>query len=176
MRACMGQQAQTAIRALRQAIPYLARWTRPSAGTWRALLSLGDDVWTLFGAFAFHDFPSHTTDAAGADSRSTSRSWPVRRSGSSGHRARESRRWCRFCCGLRAPAAGRYLVNGVPADQFTPEDWHTRFAYVPQEPRLLHASVTDNIRFFRDLDDAAIERAARLAGHPRGHHPLVGRL
>jgi ATP-binding cassette subfamily B protein len=64
---------------------------------------------------------------------------------------------------LRSPEHGRYLVNGVSADTFSRDDWNSRFAYVPQEPRLLHASVADNIRFYRDLDDAAIEEAARLA-------------
>jgi ATP-binding cassette subfamily B protein len=65
---------------------------------------------------------------------------------------------------LRAPDSGRYLVNGDPAEQFAREDWQRRVACVPQEPRLLHASVADNIRFLRDLDDAAVRRAARLAG------------
>jgi ATP-binding cassette subfamily B protein len=65
---------------------------------------------------------------------------------------------------LRAPDSGRYLVNGHPAEQFAREDWHRRVACVPQEPRLLHASVAENIRFLRDLDDAAVRRAARLAG------------
>lgn len=65
---------------------------------------------------------------------------------------------------LRAPGSGCYLVNGDPAEQFADEDWHRRVAYVPQEPRLLHASVADNIRFLRDLDDAAVQRAAQLAG------------
>jgi ABC-type multidrug transport system fused ATPase/permease subunit len=64
---------------------------------------------------------------------------------------------------LRPPAEGRYLVNGIPAQEITREDWHRRVAYVPQEPRLLHASVTDNIRYFRDIDQDAVERAARLA-------------
>jgi ABC-type multidrug transport system fused ATPase/permease subunit len=64
---------------------------------------------------------------------------------------------------LRAPSAGTYLVNGFPADSFTLEDWHAKVAYVPQDPKLLHASVADNIRYFRDLSDAAVERAARLA-------------
>jgi ATP-binding cassette, subfamily B, bacterial len=64
---------------------------------------------------------------------------------------------------LRDPLAGRYLVNGVDAREFSSEDWHRLVAYVPQEPRLLHASVADNIRFFRDLDEEAVERAARLA-------------
>jgi ABC-type multidrug transport system fused ATPase/permease subunit len=64
---------------------------------------------------------------------------------------------------LRAPADGRYLVNGEPAMEYRLADWQTQFAYVSQEPRLLHASVADNIRFFRDLDQGDLERAARLA-------------
>jgi ABC-type multidrug transport system fused ATPase/permease subunit len=45
----------------------------------------------------------------------------------------------------------------------------------------MHASVTDNIRYFRPLDDAAVERAARLARihediltWPRGYDTLIG--
>jgi ATP-binding cassette subfamily B protein len=82
---------------------------------------------------------------------------------------------------LRAPDSGRYLINGHPAEQFAREDWHRRVAYVPQEPRLLYASVADNIRFLRDLDDAAVQRAARLAGihddvmrWPDGYDTVVG--
>lgn len=82
---------------------------------------------------------------------------------------------------LRLPDEGSYLVNGTPAERFSQEDWHTRVAYVPQESRLLHASVADNIRYFRDLDDEAVERAARLAlihddivGWPDGYDTIVG--
>lgn len=64
---------------------------------------------------------------------------------------------------LREPQSGAYLVNGVPAMELSDADWHAQVAYVPQESRLLHASVAENIRYFRDLDDAAVERAARLA-------------
>jgi len=64
---------------------------------------------------------------------------------------------------LRAADEGRYLVNDVPVEQFSEDDWHERFAYVPQEPRLIHASVADNISYFRSLDSVAVERAARLA-------------
>ncbi len=46
---------------------------------------------------------------------------------------------------------------------------------------MLHASVADNIRFFRPIDDAAVETAARLAGiHDEvvqwsaGYETLVG--
>jgi ATP-binding cassette subfamily B protein len=82
---------------------------------------------------------------------------------------------------LRAPDGGRYLVNGKDVKQFSREDWHRLVAYVPQEPRLLHASVAANIRFFRDLDDEAVERAARLArihddvmSWPQGYETVVG--
>jgi ATP-binding cassette, subfamily B, bacterial len=64
---------------------------------------------------------------------------------------------------LRIPQVGSYLVNGMPAEQLASDDWHTRVVYVPQEPRLLHASVAENIRFERPLDDDSVERAARLA-------------
>ena len=82
---------------------------------------------------------------------------------------------------LRAPLGGRYLVNGESADRYEMGDWHSRVSYVPQEPRLLHASVTENIRYFRDVDDEAIERAARHArihedimSWPEGYGTIVG--
>ena len=49
-------------------------------------------------------------------------------------------------------------MNGVPASEFSRADWHDR-SPVPQEPRLLHATVAENIRYFRELDDEEIERA-----------------
>ncbi len=83
---------------------------------------------------------------------------------------------------LRTASEGQYLVNGVPAEQFKREDWQRQVAYVPQEPRLLHASVAENIRYFRPwLDDEAVERAARLAlihddivGWQQGYDTIVG--
>jgi ATP-binding cassette, subfamily B, bacterial len=82
---------------------------------------------------------------------------------------------------LRTPVEGRYLVNGVPTEEFAREDWHRLVSYVSQEPRLLHSSVADNIRYFRDLDDAAVERAGRLArihedimGWSNGYETIVG--
>jgi ABC-type multidrug transport system fused ATPase/permease subunit len=64
---------------------------------------------------------------------------------------------------LRRPDDGRYLINGEPVQEFSRDDWHDRVSYVPQDPRLLHASVAENIRFFRSLEDEAVERAGRLA-------------
>jgi ATP-binding cassette, subfamily B, bacterial len=64
---------------------------------------------------------------------------------------------------LRAPEQGRYLVNRMPALELARADWHRLVAYVPQAPRLLHATVADNIRYFRPIDDEEVHRAARLA-------------
>jgi ATP-binding cassette subfamily B protein len=82
---------------------------------------------------------------------------------------------------LRTPEHGRYLINGEPAAEFSREDWHRQVSYVPQEPRLLHATVAENIRFMRSIDDDAVERAARLArihddviGWPQGYATIVG--
>lgn len=82
---------------------------------------------------------------------------------------------------LRTPCDGVYLVNGMPAEEVAREDWHRLVAYLPQEPRLLHASVVDNIRYFRDIDQDAVERAARLArihddvmGWSHGYDTIVG--
>jgi ATP-binding cassette subfamily B protein len=83
--------------------------------------------------------------------------------------------------GLRSQTGGRYLINDTPVDQFAPEDWHRLVAYVPQNPQLLHATVAENIRFLRDIDDEAVRTAARLAGihneimaWPEGYETLVG--
>ena len=83
--------------------------------------------------------------------------------------------------GLRAPQAGRYLLNGSEAGGYEQHDWHRLIAYVPQEPRLLHATVAENIRFFREIDEEAVRRAAKLArihedimGWSDGYETLVG--
>ncbi len=65
---------------------------------------------------------------------------------------------------LREPDAGEYLVNGVPAASLRWSDWAVKVAYVPQTPQLIHGSVADNIRYFREVTPQDVERAARLAG------------
>ena len=72
---------------------------------------------------------------------------------------------------LRLPDSGHYLVNDVEAERIAAEDWHRKIAYVPQEPQLLRASVAENIRYFREMSDADVEKAARLA---RIHDDIVG--
>jgi ABC-type multidrug transport system fused ATPase/permease subunit len=64
---------------------------------------------------------------------------------------------------LRDPETGAYLINGKASQAFSRADWQHKVAYVPQEPRLYRGSVSDNIRFFRDVDERDIERVARLS-------------
>ena len=66
---------------------------------------------------------------------------------------------------LRRPTAGEILVNGIPSDRYRRSSWAAHFSLVPQEPRLFHGTVAENIRFFHPhVDAAAIEEAARSAG------------
>ena len=84
--------------------------------------------------------------------------------------------------GLRSPTTGEVLADGRPVSSFRRSDWVRRVTFVPQQPRLVRGSIADNIRFLRDgVDDAAVERAARLAQlhddvvtMPGGYHREVG--
>ena len=64
---------------------------------------------------------------------------------------------------LRSPISGQYLVDGVPVERFAGSDWQRVVAYVPQAPRLLHATVAENIRFFREASNEDVVRAGKLA-------------
>ena len=82
---------------------------------------------------------------------------------------------------MRTPTAGRIELGGIPIDQIALDEWRRHVSYVPQEPRVLHASVADNIRFSRDISMAEIERAAKLAhihddivAMPQGYDTVIG--
>jgi ABC-type multidrug transport system fused ATPase/permease subunit len=65
---------------------------------------------------------------------------------------------------LREPTSGAVLANGRDVRELSLDDWYGRVTFVPQEARLFAGTVADNIRFFRhDVDDTAVERAAKLA-------------
>ncbi|HVT66036.1 MAG TPA: ABC transporter ATP-binding protein [Mycobacteriales bacterium] len=65
---------------------------------------------------------------------------------------------------LREPTHGQYLINNYPAREYREHDWHRLVAYVPQTPNLIHATLADNIKYYREFSEADVERAARLAG------------
>lgn len=66
---------------------------------------------------------------------------------------------------LRDPTAGQILVDRVPAGEYTLASWYRHVSLVPQDPRLLHGTVAENIAFL----DPSITRdkviaAAKAAG------------
>ena len=66
---------------------------------------------------------------------------------------------------LRRPTSGAVLVDGRSIDEFTDASWAEQVALVPQDTRLIHGTVTENITFLRTgITRAAIERAAAAAG------------
>ncbi|MEM8905256.1 MAG: ABC transporter ATP-binding protein, partial [Actinomycetota bacterium] len=85
--------------------------------------------------------------------------------------------------GLRSPTAGTIRLDDVDLADADRRELHRRIAYVPQEPRLLDASVADNVRFLRDLDDDAVvaalgaaDLADELTDHDAGVGPAGGNL
>jgi ATP-binding cassette subfamily B protein len=82
---------------------------------------------------------------------------------------------------LREPTSGRVLADGRDLTRLSRDGWHDRVTFVPQEPRLFSGTVMENIRFFRDVDDERVERAAKLAyvheeilSWPHGYAAPVG--
>jgi ATP-binding cassette subfamily C protein CydD len=69
--------------------------------------------------------------------------------------------------GLVQPTSGRVLAGGVDLRELDLERWRAGLSWVPQQPWLLAASVTDNIRLARpdatDDEVAAVAEAACLS-------------
>jgi ABC-type multidrug transport system fused ATPase/permease subunit len=176
-----GQQVSAAVQGVRQGLPYAERILQAQQRYADARQTIGHRQLDRVHSLTFENvhFSYHPARPALSDVDFTvSRGEAV---GIVGPTGAGKSTVVQILLGLRAPDSGQYLVNGTPAGSFNRDDWHERFAYVPQEPRLVHASVADNIRFFRPLDDSALERAARLAGihneiigWPAGYDTIVG--
>jgi ABC-type multidrug transport system fused ATPase/permease subunit len=64
---------------------------------------------------------------------------------------------------LRQPDQGHYFINDVDASDIADDDWFSKVALVPQDHRMLNASIRDNITFHRPATDEDVELAARRA-------------
>lgn len=64
---------------------------------------------------------------------------------------------------LRHPDHGHYFINDVDAADIADDDWFTKVALVPQDHRMLNATIRDNITFHREASDEEVEAAARRA-------------
>lgn len=65
---------------------------------------------------------------------------------------------------LRTPTAGSIEADGIPVSRIAIKSWRENTAFVPQDARLLHGTITDNIRFFRSqYSEQDVREAASLA-------------
>jgi len=87
--------------------------------------------------------------------------------------------------GFVQASEGEILVNGqMPLNAIEPELWWKQLAWVPQNPRLFHGSLGDNIRIGRpDADLAALREAAKnshalefIEKLPDGFETMIGDL
>jgi ABC-type multidrug transport system fused ATPase/permease subunit len=66
---------------------------------------------------------------------------------------------------LRWPTSGQYMINGQQVDEYSVSSWNKVVAHVPQQPRLLHGSLAENVSFFDEsIPSDAIEEALRAVG------------
>jgi subfamily B ATP-binding cassette protein MsbA len=66
---------------------------------------------------------------------------------------------------LRVPTVGQVYFDGVPASNFKLAAIRRAISYAPQHPQIFNVSAREHIHYGQpDADQAAIERAAKLAG------------
>ena len=65
---------------------------------------------------------------------------------------------------LRQPTEGSLTADGTDVGKFAISSWRERTAFVPQDSHLIHGTVAENIRFFRDgYSDDDVRQAAAWA-------------
>jgi ATP-binding cassette subfamily C protein CydD len=63
------------------------------------------------------------------------------------------------------PELGRVRVDDLPLSSCAPDEWRRGVAWVPQQPRLFHGTLRENLLLGRpDATAAAVERSLELAG------------
>jgi len=55
---------------------------------------------------------------------------------------------------VRWPTSGQYLINGFSVQEYSPDSWHRLVSHVPQQPRLLHGSLAENVSFLDETINA----------------------
>ena len=67
--------------------------------------------------------------------------------------------------GFENPTGGDILVDGRRLDGLNRPDWQHQVAYIPQSPHLFHASLRENIAWYRpNADEEAIQNAVIAVG------------
>lgn len=157
------QQAQSKWQYAAAALPYVEDFDQIRASWPSAGLDWGnaplDHVRTIELRDVYYDYPSGEAGLRGVDV-TVEAGQIVGLAGPSG--AGKST-LAQVFLGLRQPTSGTYLVNGVSHTTFDARSWYSRFAYVGQQPVLLEGSVLENVRFLREVDDAAVTSAMSAA-------------
>ena len=83
---------------------------------------------------------------------------------------------------LFKPTAGALIINCMPLDDMALDAWRKSIGYVPQEAFLLHSTIEENIRFYKesltmeDIIDSAKQANIHdfIIGLPDGYQTTVG--
>jgi ABC-type multidrug transport system fused ATPase/permease subunit len=176
-----GQQVQSSYQALRQSLPFVERLQESVRHYAESEPPHGQQPLERVESLGFHELSFAYTRTRPVLKRITFDVPKGEAIGVVGPSGAGKSTLIQLLLRLRDPSSGDYVVNGVPAGRFRWHDWHRQVAFVPQEPRLIHASVAENIRYYRDIPAADVERAAHLAriheeviSWPRGYETIVG--
>jgi ATP-binding cassette subfamily B protein len=176
-----GQQVQGSFQALRQSLPFIERLQEATRRYEESTPGRGDEPLERVRTVVFEDVSFAYRPGRPVLSQMSFEVLGGETVGIIGPSGAGKSTLVQIMLQLRTPTSGRYLVNGLDAHTIRPEDWHRRVAYVPQDPRLLHASVAENIRYFRDVDEEEVQRAGRLArihedvmAWPDGYATVIG--
>lgn len=88
----------------------------------------------------------------------------------------------RLLIGLLEPSRGNVRWDGVPLHDYKSESWLSRIGFVSQDPFIFHATIAENITFWRDgcSREMVIEAASMAHAHdfitelPEGYDTVVG--
>ena len=158
-----GNLAQNAYQVVRQSLPFVARVQAAEERYADAALSEGSEPFDSLERLSFREVSFAYPGGKDVLSELTFDVEHGETIGIIGPSGAGKSTLAQILLRLRDPSEGSYLVDARPVADLRRSDWTARVAHVPQTPQLIYASVADNIRFFRDLGDEAVERAARLA-------------
>ncbi len=177
-----GQQVNTAIQQAGEAAPYLTEVLAKEEIFRAARATPGNTVTPVIRAVSFsgvsYQYPSGVEVLHDLD-------FEVRRGqkvGIVGPSGSGKSTLVQLLLRLREPSRGIIQIDGVDLDAFDFLSWSRRVSLVPQDNLLLPATITENIRFYRDeIGDEDVVAAAKAAhlhevvlALPQGYQTLVG--
>jgi ABC-type multidrug transport system fused ATPase/permease subunit len=176
-----GNQVQNSYQVMRQAGPFMQRLLEATERYDDAAIVAGAEPFKALTALSFRDVSYSYGERSRVLSDLTFEVRAGETIGIIGPSGAGKSTLAQLLLRLREPDAGEYLVNGVPAHSLSWADWAHLVAYVPQTPQLIHASVAENIRYLRHVEQEEVERAAKLAGihddvmtWSNGYRTLIG--